>query len=153
MSSSLSPVDCSVRGSSVLHSLPEVAHIPVPWATWWCFLIISSLVTPFSSCPQYFPALESFPMSRLFASGGQRIGASASASVLPMNIQGWFPLGLTSLISLQSKGLLRVFSSTTVQKHEFFGAQPSLWTNSHIYTWKTMTLTIQTYRAFLVSQW
>ena len=153
MSNSLAPWTVAVRGSSVLHCLPEVAHVLVQWATWWCFLIISSLVTLFSSCLQYFPALESFPVSQLFASGGQRIGALASASVLPMNNQGWFPLGLTSLISLQSKGLLRVFSSTTVQKHEFFGAQPSLWTNSHIYTWKTMTLTIQTYRAFLVSQW
>ena len=122
-------------GSSVIHYLPEVSQILVQWVTWWCFLIISSLVILFSSCLQYFPVLESLPMSRLFASGGQSIGALASVSVLPMNIQGWFPLGLTSLISLQSKGLLRVFSSTTVQKHEFSGAQPSLWTNSHIYTW------------------
>ena len=89
------------------------------------------LCCPFSSCSQPFPASESFPMSWLFTSGGQIIGASASAPVLPMNIQGWFPLGLTGLISLQSKGLSRVFSSTMVQKHQFFSAQPYLWSNSH----------------------
>ena len=82
-----------------------------------------------------FPALGSFPMSRLLASGDQSTGASASASVLPMNIHGWFPLGLTDLSSLQSKGLSRVFSNTTVQKHQFFSVQPSLWFNSHIHTW------------------
>ena len=101
----------------------------------WCHPTISSSVAPFSSCPQFFSASRSFPMSQLSASGGQRIGASASASVLPMNIQGWFPLGLTGLISLQSKGLSRVFSSTAVQKHQFFGAQSFLWSNSHIRTW------------------
>ena len=85
------------------------------------------LCVPFSSCLQSFPASRPFLMSRLFASGGQSIGASASATVLPVNIQDWFPLGLTDLISLQSKGLSRVFSNTTVQKHQFFGAQPSLW--------------------------
>ena len=90
---------------------------------------------PLSSCPQYFPASGSFPMSWLFTSGGQRTGASASASVLSMNIQGWFPLVLTGLISLQSRGLLRVFASTRVWRHWFFGAQPSLWFNSHIHTW------------------
>ena len=84
------------------------------------------LCHPFSFCPQSFPALGSFPMSQLFPSGGQNTGASASASVLSMNIQGWFPLGLTGLISLQSKGLSRVFCSTTIQKHQFFGTQPSL---------------------------
>ena len=89
----------------------------------------------FSFCPQSFPASGSFPMSWLFTSGGQNIGASASASELPMNIQGWFPLGLTGLISVQSKGFSRVFSSTTICKHQFFGSQPSLWSNSHIYTW------------------
>ena len=83
----------------------------------WCHPTISSSVIPFSSCLQSFPASGSFPMSQLFASGGQNIGVSASASVLPMNIQGWFPLGWTGWISLQSKGLLRVFSNTTVQKH------------------------------------
>ena len=87
----------------------------------WCHLTISSSVTLFSPCPQSFLALGSFPMSQLFTSGGQRIGASAS--VLPMNIQGWFPLGLTGLISLQSKGLWRIFSSTIVQKHQLFSVQ------------------------------
>ena len=91
--------------------------------SWWCHPTISSSVTPFSSCLQPFPASGSFPMSWLFASGGQSIGVSASASVLPMNIQGWFPLGLTRLISLLSKGLSRLFSSTTIQKHQFFGPQ------------------------------
>ena len=93
--------------------------------SWWCHPMrwdaISCSVVPFSSCLQFFPASGSFPMSQLFTSGGQNIGASASASVLPMNIQGWFPLGLTGLISLQSKGLPRVFSNTTVQKHQSFG--------------------------------
>ena len=98
----------------------------------WCHPIISSPVVPFSSCPQSFPASGSFPMSRLFASGGQSIGASALASVLPMSIQGRFPLGLIGLIFWQSKGLWSVFSSTTVRKHQFFGIQPSLWSNSHI---------------------
>ena len=88
----------------------------------------------FSSCPQSFPASGSFPMSWLVSSGGQNIGALASASVFPMNIQGWYPLGLTDLISLKFKGLSRVFSSTIVQKHQFFGTQPSLWSSSHIYT-------------------
>ena len=96
--------------------------------------IISSSVIALSSCPQYFPASEAFPMSQFFASEGQRTGASASASVLPMNIQGSFPLRLTGLIFSQSMGLLRIFSSIIVQKHQFFGAQPSLWSNSHICT-------------------
>ena len=100
----------------------------------WCYPTISCSVSPFSYL-QSFPASGSFPMSCLFASGGQSIGDSASASVLPMNIQGRFPLGLTGLISLQSKGHSRVFSNTTVQKHQFFGTQPSLWSNSHIHTW------------------
>ena len=101
----------------------------------WCHPTISSSVIPFSSCLQSFPASGSFLMNRFFASGGQSIGASASASVLPMNIQDWSPLGWTGWISLQSKGLLRVFSNTTVQKYQFFGAQLSLWSNSHIHTW------------------
>ena len=92
----------------------------------WCHPTISFSVTPFSSCLQSFPASGSFPMSQFLTSGGQIIGATTSASVLPMNIQGWFPLGLTVLISLQSKGLSRVFSNTTVQRHQFFGAQLSL---------------------------
>ena len=103
----------------------------------WYHPAISSSVVPFSSCPQYLPASRSFPMSQLFTWGGQSTGISASASVLPMRIQDYsgFPLGLTDLISLQSKGLSRVFSNTTVQKHQFFSAQPSLWSNSHIYKW------------------
>ena len=92
----------------------------------WCHPNISISVIPFSSCFQSSPASESFPMTRLFASGGQSIGVSASTSVLPMNIQDWFPLGLTDWISLQSKGLSRIFSDTTVQNHEFFGTQFSL---------------------------
>ena len=107
-----------------------------PWSQ-WCHPTTSSSVAPFSSCPQSFPASGSFPMNQLFASGVQSIGVSASASVLSMNIniQGWFPLGLTGLISLKSKGLSQVFSSTTVQKHQFFSTQPALWSSSHIHTW------------------
>ena len=101
----------------------------------WCHPIISSSIVPFSSYLQSFPASNSFPVRQFFALGGQRIGVSASASVLPMNIQDWFPLGLTGLISLQSKGLSRVFSNTTAQKHQSFSAQLSLWSNSHIHTW------------------
>ena len=94
--------------------------------SWWCHSTISSSVIPFSSHLQSFPASGSFPRSQFFASGGQSIGVSASASVLPVNIQDWFPLGRTGFISLQSKGLTRVFSNTTVQKHQFLNAQPSL---------------------------
>ena len=101
----------------------------------WYYLTISSSSSPFFFCLQSFPARRPFPMSRLFASGGQSIGASALAPVLPMNIQGWFSLGLTGLISLLSKELSRVFSSTTVWKHQFFSAQLSLWSNFHIHTW------------------
>ena len=99
----------------------------------WCHPTISSSVVPFSSCLQSFPTSESFLMSQLFTSGGQSIGASAS--VLPMNIQDWFPLGLTGFISLKSKGPSRVFSNTTIQKHRFFSTQPSLWSSSNIHTW------------------
>ena len=102
----------------------------------WCHSTISSSVAPFS-CPQSFPALGYFPVSHLFASGGRSIGASPSASVLPMNIQDWFPLGMTGLISLQSKGLSRVFSNTTVQKHHFFSRflySPTL-TSIHCVAW------------------
>ena len=101
----------------------------------WCHPAISFSVIPFSSCPQSLPASESFPMSQLFAWGGQSIGVSASASVLPMNTQDWSLLGWTGWISLQSKGLSRVFSNTTVQKHQFFSAQPSSQSNSHNHTW------------------
>ena len=104
--------------------------------SWWCHPTISSSVVPFSICLHSFPASGSFPVGWLFTSGGQRIGgALVSASVLPMTIQDWFPLGLTGLISFQIKGLSRVFSSTAVQKHQFFSALPSLWSYSHIRTW------------------
>ena len=111
------PMNCSTPDSSVLR------YIPCPLSR-WCHPAISSSVTSFSSCPQSFPASGSFPVSWLLASGGQSIGASASRSVLPMNIQGWFPLGLIGLISLLSKRLSRVFFSTTIWKHQFSGAQP-----------------------------
>ena len=114
----------------------------------WCHLTISSSVVPFSSCFQSFPASTSFLMNWLFASRGQSIGVSASASVLPMNIQDWFPLELTCWFSLLSKGLSGIFSNTTTQKHQFFGIQSSLWSNSHIHTWlleKTIALTIRTF--------
>ena len=94
--------------------------------SWWCHLTISSSAVPFSSCLQSFPASGSFPVSQFFASGGQSTGALASASVLPVNIQDWPPLGWTGWTFLQSNGLSRVFSDTTVQKHQFFGAQFSL---------------------------
>ena len=99
----------------------------------WCHPIISTSVIPFFSCPKSFPASGPFQMSQLFTSSGQSTGASAS--VLPMNIRDWFPLRRTSLISLQSKLLSRVFSNTRVRKHQFFGTQPSLWSNSYISTW------------------
>ena len=101
----------------------------------WCHPAISSSVILFSSCLQPFPTSGSFPMSQFFTSGGQSIGISASASVLPMNIQDRSPLGWTGWISLQSKGLSRVFSNTTLQKHQFLGAQPSSQSNFHIHTW------------------
>ena len=118
------PMDCSTPGFSVHYQLPKptqthVHHIGDA-------IQLSHPFVPFSSCLQSFPASGSFPMSRFFASGGHSIGDSASASVLPMYIQDWFPLGLTGWFSLQSKGLSRVFSNTTVQKHQFFGAQLSL---------------------------
>ena len=115
---------------------------------------VSSSVTPFSSCSQSFSASGSFPMSQLFTLDDQSTGASASASVLPMNIQGWYSLGLIGLISLQSKRLWRVFSNTTIQKHQFYGSQPSLWSNSYICTWlleKSIGLTIGTFVGKVVS--
>ena len=107
--------------NSRTHGLPN----PCPLSR-WCHPTISSSVVPFSSCPQSFPASGSFQMSQLFPAGGQSIGVSASKSVLPMNTQDWSPLGWTGLISLQSKGLSRVFSNTTVQNNQFFGTQLSL---------------------------
>ena len=126
-------ISCSPRDSQESSPTPQFKSINSLALS----LLQSPTLTevPFSSCPQSFSASGSFPESWLFTSGGQSIGASASAAVLPMNIQGWFPLGLTSLISLQTKGFSRVFSNTTFQKHQFFGAQLSLWSNSHIHTW------------------
>ena len=118
---------------------PRVYSNPCP-LSWWCHTAISSSVVPFSFCPRYLPAWGSFPMSQLFAWGGQSTGASASASVLPMNTQAWSPLGGTGWISLQSKGLSRVFSNTTVQKHQFFGAQLSSQSNSHTHISNTINL-------------
>ena len=113
---------------------PGVHPNPRP-SSRWCHPAISSCVVPFSSCSQSFPALGSFPMSQLFAWGSQSIGISASTSVLPMNTQDWSPLGWTGWISLQSKELSRVFSTTRVQKYQFFSAQPSSLSNSRIHTW------------------
>ena len=129
---SRSVVSNSLRPHGLQHArLPCPSPTPRPCSNssqlgQWCHPTISSSAVPFSSCPQSFPASGSFPMSWFFASCGQTIGVSASASVLPMNIQGWFPLGWTGWIALQFKGLSRVFSNTTVQKHQFFSAQPSL---------------------------
>ena len=139
---------CLTLCNSMNRSMPELpvhhqllestqTHVhsnPCPFSH-WCHPTISSSVIPFSSCPQSFPASGSFPMSQLFISGVQSIGVSASTSVLPMNTQNWSPLGWTGWISLQSKGLSRAFSNTTVQKHQFFSAQLSLESNSHIHTW------------------
>ena len=130
MSDFYNPMDCSTPGFPIHHQLPELSN-SCP-SSQWCHPTISSSVVPFSSCIQSFPASGSFPVSQLFASGGQSVGVSATASVLSMNSQGWFPVGLTGWISLLSKGPLRVFSNTTVQKHQFFCAWPSLWSKSHI---------------------
>ena len=127
----------SVVSNSLQPHEPQHTRLPCPSPTLrvypnscplsqWCHQTISSSAVPFSSCPQPFPASGAFPMSQLFISGGQSIGVSASTSVLPMNTQDWSPLGWTDWTSLQSKGLSRVFSKTTVQKHQFFGAQLSL---------------------------
>ena len=147
---------CSGQVSSVQFSRLVVSDSATPWIaacqaslsmtnSWsysntcpssqWCHPAISSSVVPFSSCPRSLPASGSFPMSQLFAWSGQSIGVSASASVLPMNTQDYSPLGWTGWISLQSKGLSRVFSNTTFQKHQFFGAQLSSQSNSHIHIW------------------
>ena len=122
----------SLRPHGLQHARPPCLS-PTPGACWnscplsqWCHPTILSSIIPFSSCPKPLPASGSFPMSQLFAWGGQSIGISASASVLPMNIQDWFPLGWIDWLSLQSKGLSRVFSNTTVQKHQFFGTKLSL---------------------------
>ena len=125
------PMDCSIPGTLVL---PILCSGLCPLSP-WCYPTISSSAGFFSSCLRSFPAPGSFPMSQLFESGNQSIRISASATVLPMNIQDWFPLGLTGLTSLLSKGLSRVFSRSTIRRHQFFRAQPSLWYNSHIHTW------------------
>ena len=124
------PMNRSMPGVLVLHYLPELAQTHVHW--------ISDAIQPLHPLSSLSPPASIFPSIRvfsesLFTSGGQRIGASASASVLPMNTHDWFPLGLTDLISLKSKGLSRVFSNTTVQKHQFCSIQPFLWSNSHIH--------------------
>ena len=132
------PMDCNTPGFLDLHYLPEFAQTHVHWVN--DAIQPSHPVTPFSFCLQSFPASGSFPVNQLFTSGSQSIGTSASASDLLMNIQCWLPLGLTGLISLLSKGPSRVFSSTTVWKHQFFGAQPSL--SQYITTKKPIPLTI-----------
>ena len=124
------PMDCSTPSFPVLHHLSEFAQTHVH-----CHPNILSSVVPFSSCPQSFPASGSFQMSWLLTSGSQSIGAPASASVFPMNIQAWFHLGRIGLISLLSKGLSRVFSSITIWRHQFFTAQPFLLSSSHIHIW------------------
>ena len=133
MSDSLQPHE-SQHARPPCPSPSPAVHSNSPPSSRWCHPAISSSVVPFASCPQSLPASKSFPMSQLFTWGG-RIGVSASASVLPMNTQGWSPLEWTGWISLQSKGLSRVFSTTTVQKHQFFGTQLSSRSNSHIHTW------------------
>ena len=139
-------MDCSMPGSSVLYYLQEDRIRPNSHPlSQWCDPTISSSAIPFSSCPQSFPASGSFPVSQLFSSGGQSTGPSASASVLPLNTHGWYLLWLTDLISLQSKRFSRVFSSTIIWKRQFSGAQPFLWSSSHICTTgKTMALTMWT---------
>ena len=149
-------MNITLKKSSSVLSLSHVRLFATPWtaayqlpcpsptpgacsnlhkSSQWYPPVISSSVVPFSSCLQSFAASGSLPLSRLFELDGQSTEASASASVLPMNIQDWFPLGLTGWISFQSNGLSRVFSNTTVQKHRFFSVQLSLWSNSHIHTW------------------
>ena len=135
-------MDCNTPGFLILH-YPGIYSNLCPLSQ-WCHPTISSSVTPFSSCPQTFPASRSFPRSQLFTSGSQIIGASTS--VLPVNIQDWFPLGLAGLISLLSKELSRVFS-TTIWKHQLFSSQPSLWSNSHICTWLLEVLQLWLYRS------
>ena len=148
-----SPILClvSVQFNSVAQSYPTLCdpmNLRPPWPSptpgvhpnpcplsQWCHLTISSSVIHFSSCPQSFPASGSFPMTQLFTSGSQSIGVSTSTSVLPMNTQDWSPLAWTGWISLQPKGVSRVFSKTTVQKHQFFGTQLFSQSNSHIHTW------------------
>ena len=136
-----SVVSNSLRTHGLQHArLPCPSPTPIAYSnscplSWWCHPTVLSSVVPFSSCLQYFRATGSFPMSQFFTSGGQSTRVSASASVLPMNIQDWFPLDRTGWISLLSKGLSRVFSNTAVQKHQFTSTHLSLQSNSHIHTW------------------
>ena len=138
---SRSVVSDSLRPHELQHARPPCpspspgVHSNSRPSSRWCHPAISSSVVPFSSCPQSLPASESFPMSQLCALGGQRIGVSSLASVLAKNTKGWSPSEWTGWISLQSKGPSRVFSNTTVQKHQFCGIQPSSQSNSHIHTW------------------
>ena len=143
MSDSLQPHESQHARPLCPSQTPRVHSNSCP-SSRWCHPAISSSVVHFSSCPQSLPASEPFPMSQLFAWGSQSIGVSASASVLPTNTQDWSPLEWTGWISLQSKGLSRVFSNTTVPKHQFFGTQPSLWSNSNpdMTSGKTIDLTI-----------
>ena len=155
MIASLTQFSCSVVSDSCVQHTRLPCPSPSPGAhlnscppCWWCHSTISSSATSFSFCLQSFPVSGSFPVSWLFTSGSQSIGASALTSVLPMNIQDWFSLGWTDWISLPSKGFSRVFSSTTVWKHQFFGVQPSFMVQlSHVYTTtrKTRTFTIWTF--------
>ena len=138
---SCSVISDSLRPHELQHARPPCPS-PTPGVHWdsrpssqWCHPAISSSVDPFSSCPQSLPASGSFPMNQLFAWGGQSTGVSALVSLPPKKSQGWSPSEWTGWISLQSKGLSRVFSNTTVQKYQFFGAQPSSQSNSHIHTW------------------
>ena len=132
---------------------PRVCSSSCPMSQWCCTTMLSSVIS-FSFCLQSFPASRSFPKIQLFVSGGQSIAASASSSVPPMNIKHWFHLELTGVIPLLSKEFLRDFSNNTVQKHQFFSAQPSLWSNSHIHTWlleKIIALTIWTFVSKVMS--
>ena len=128
-----SPMEYSKPGFPVLHHLPEFAQTHGHWVN--DAIHPSYPLSPFSSCPQSFPTSGSFPRCQLFTWSGQSTGVSALASFLPTKSQGWSPLGWTGWISLQSKGLSRVFSNTTIQKHQFFGAELSSQSNSHIHTW------------------
>ena len=151
MSDSLQPHEPQHARPPCPSPTPRVHPNPCPLSQ-WCHPTISSSVIPFSSCPQSLPASESFPMSQVFASGGQSIGVSVSASVLAMNTQDWSPLGWTGWISLQSKGLSRVCFNTTLQKHQFFGAQLSSQSNSHIHTWPLEKPWLWVYRS-LSAKW
>ena len=151
MSNSLQPHELQHARFPCPSLSPRVCSNSCPLNQWY-YLTFSSSATPFPFCLQFFPALGSFPMSQLFASGDQSIKVSALATILPMNIQSWFSLGLNGLSSLLSKSLSRVFSSTTIWKHQFFGIQPSLWSKSHIHTWLLEKSQLWLYRP-LLAKW